>query len=118
MKLQILAACLITSAALAQTPTSSVPPAGPADHSGRGTANVANGPSSASATPDARTSAPGSAIPPSSNTPVTGHALAAPSSRYNSGTAEVGNSTEANGVVGSSGGGASATTQSGHLNNR
>ncbi len=105
-------------AALAQTPTSAVPPATAGQHAQKTTSDVANGPTSAAQTPRAGTAAPGSAIPPSSNAPVTRHVIPAPSSRYNSGTAEVGNSTDANGILGSSGASASATMQGGHLNNR
>jgi hypothetical protein len=118
MKFYLLAALLLAPAAFAQAPVSAVPPDGPGDHSGRSTADAANGPPPAARTPDAGTNAPGSAIPPSSNAPVTGRVLPAPSSRYDSGTAETGNSVQANGIVGSSGGGAIATMQSGHLNNR
>ena len=126
MKVTILAAILIAGSgpiALAQapasdTPMSAVPPATAARHTERSASDVANGPASRTQVPQAPNSAPGSAIPPSSATPVIGQATSGPSARQNSGTGEVGNSTEGSGVLGMSGAGASATMQNGHSNNR
>ena len=127
MKTFILTVALVAttgSIVLAQAPTSdkpmsAVPPAGAAQHTLKSTSDVANGPASATQVPQqAQTAAPGSGIPPSSATPVTGQITSAPSARYNSGTSEVGNSAEGSGVQGMSGAGASATMQSGHSNNK
>lgn len=126
MKTFVLAAALIASTGsvvLAQgstsdKPISAVPPSGPAQHTQKSASDVANGPASKGQAPQAETAAPGSGIPPSSATPITGQVTSAPSARYNNGTGEVGNTTEGSGVLGASGAGASATMQNGHLNNR
>ena len=127
MKTFILAAALLAStgpvvlaqAPMSDKPISAVPPAGAAQHTLKSTSDVANGPASATQVPQkAQTAAPGSAIPPSSATPVIGQATSGPSARQNSGTSEVGNSTEGSGVLGMSGAGASATMQNGHSNNK
>lgn len=126
MKTLILAAAFIASTGsivLAQAPTSdkpmsAMPPAGAARHTERSASDVANGPASRTQVPQSQNAVPGSAIPPSSATPVIGQATSAPSARHNSGTAEVGNSTQGSGVLGMSGAGASATMQNGHSNNK
>lgn len=108
----------VPSGAGTTPPKSAMPPAFGESHSGKDTSDVANGPTAGRNTPMSRSEGAGSAIPPSSNTPVVGQVRPAPSSRFNSGVAETGNSTEGNGQLGASGAGASATMQNGHLNNR
>lgn len=123
------------SFAVAQTsggvPTSAVPPSGRGDHSvstnttnrtpsgtnsgaskegvAHNTGDVANGP-----TPPRQTGSQPSTTPPSGPASAT----IVPGPAYNSGSANVGNSNENNGMIGSQGAGASATMQSGHSANR
>ena len=139
MKLTVFGlASLILSApasiALAQStsdkPISAVPPAGRSDHSAstnttantpmganagaskegyaHNTGDVANGPTPAHQT--GSQAAPG-------GSPGATTATIKPGPAYNAGTANVGNSSENNGIQGSQGAGASATMQSGHTTN-
>jgi hypothetical protein len=91
----IMMAGLIAAAAAQSTsgtPMSAVPPSGPSRQS---------------------------SVPPSTQ-PKSGtpSSTVKPGQAYNSGSANVGNSSENNGVPGSQGAGASATMQSGHATNR
>ncbi len=130
-----LVAVAYAGAAVAQapndTPTTAVPPAGASHHSvssnttprtpsgtdpaaskegyAHNTGNVANGP-----TPPRHTGTQ----PPSASRSGPASATVVPGPAYGNGTANVGNSSENNGVAGAQGAAASATMQSGHTTNR
>lgn len=108
----------VPSSTGAPAPTSAMPPVGGSSHTGKDTSDVANGPTSANNTPVSRTQKPGAAIPPSSNNPVVRQVRPAPSGRFNAGTSEIGNTTEGNGQLGTSGARASETMKNLHPDRR